>query len=120
MPNSTVFPSRMALLLWTACVLLPLSAPAAVPGDTPAVTGSPAAQEGGPSPAAAISEGRPEAIVAAEPRKLGMEAYDKEDYPKAVEHLSAARRWTPPMWRSRGGLVSRSRRRGPMRRPCAC
>jgi len=74
---------------------MPLPAPAAVPGDTPVVTGSPAAQEGAPSPAAAISEGRPEAIVAAEPRRLGMEAYDKEDYPKAVEHLSAAQALDP-------------------------
>ena len=86
---------RRVLLLWAGCVLLPLVSLAAVPGDPAVVTGSPAAQDAAPSPAAAISEGRPGAIVAAEPRRLGMDAYEKEDYPKAVEHLSAAQALDP-------------------------
>ena len=86
---------RRALPLWVGCVLLSLVSLAAVPGDPAVVTGTPAAQDASPSPAAAISEGRPGAIVAAEPRRLGMDAYEKEDYPKAVEHLSAAQALDP-------------------------
>lgn len=95
MPSPLISFFRRALLLWTGCVLLPLLSLAAVPDPSAVATGSPAAQDAAPSPAAVISEGRPEALIAAEPRKLGMEAYDKEDYPQAVEHLSAANALDP-------------------------
>ncbi len=78
----------LSLLLATGCA----GALAATPGDVSqgGVAGSVAAKE---QAATSVTEG--EQSVTTEPRKLGMEAYEKGELPKAVEYLGAVHALEP-------------------------
>jgi tetratricopeptide (TPR) repeat protein len=80
--------------LWIPCLLAVTScaAYAATPGDVSqgGVAGTVAAQEQAATP---VAEGPPSLV--SEPRKLGMEAYEKGELPKAVEYLTAAHTLEP-------------------------